>query len=196
MVFFLTVFDGVLYAVGAVAGWPVLACVVSEKLRALGRFTYADVLCRRLYEQLTCILTSTSTLCICCGYLISQMVAAASANYPLLLLTMYWRGLTTRGAFAGAGAFRIPDVSDDDGRVYDRLGRFGDGCRSPASPPCQVRMNWRTALFTSVSWNDVPAFDRAVDMIRDVVVTAPVTLPYAQYSLSNTLVVQQKSFSA
>ena len=43
--------DGLLYALGAAAGWPVLACLLSEKLRALGRYSLADVLTHRLAER-------------------------------------------------------------------------------------------------------------------------------------------------
>ena len=36
------------------------------------------------------------------AYLVSLALAvAASTNFPLLILSMYWRGLTTRGAVAG-----------------------------------------------------------------------------------------------
>lgn len=70
--------DGVMYAVGAVAGWPVLTCLLSEKLRALGRYSYADVLCSRLAERPIRLMTSISTLSICGTYLIAQMVAAGT----------------------------------------------------------------------------------------------------------------------
>ena len=77
-VFFTSGTDGVLYAVGAVAGWPVLACLLAEPLRNLGRFTFADALCQRLEERPIRLLAGVSTLVICCGYLISQMVAAGT----------------------------------------------------------------------------------------------------------------------
>ncbi|MYE83052.1 MAG: cation acetate symporter, partial [Gammaproteobacteria bacterium] len=36
------------------------------------------------------------------AYLVSLTLAiAASTNFPLLMLSMYWRGFTTRGAIAG-----------------------------------------------------------------------------------------------
>lgn len=68
--------DGLLYAVGAIAGWPVVTCLIAEPLRALGRYTFADALCARLSGSSVRILAAVSTLCICGSYLISQMVGA------------------------------------------------------------------------------------------------------------------------
>jgi cation/acetate symporter len=70
--------DGLLYALGAAAGWPMLACLLSERLRALGRYSLADVLSHRLAERPIRIMTATATLSICGTYLIAQMVAAGT----------------------------------------------------------------------------------------------------------------------
>ncbi len=70
--------DGLLYALGAAAGWPLLACLLSERLRALGRYSLADVLSHRLAERPIRIMTATATLSICGTYLIAQMVAAGT----------------------------------------------------------------------------------------------------------------------
>ena len=70
--------DGLLYALGAAAGWPVLACLLSERLRTLGRYSLADVLSHRLAERPIRIMTATATLSICVTYLIAQMVAAGT----------------------------------------------------------------------------------------------------------------------
>jgi len=75
--------DGLLYAVGAVAGWPVVACLVAEPLRSLGRFTFADAVCSRLSGNSIRLLTVLSTLCICCAYLISQLVGAGTLIHVL-----------------------------------------------------------------------------------------------------------------
>jgi len=77
-VFFSFGSDGLLYAVGAAAGWPLLTCLLSEKLRSLGRYSIADVLCHRLSERPVRILTGIATLSICGTYLIAQMVAAGT----------------------------------------------------------------------------------------------------------------------
>lgn len=77
-VFFSFGTDGLLYALGAAAGWPLLTCLLSEKLRALGRYSFSDVLCHRLTERPIRIMTGVATLCICGTYLIAQMVAAGT----------------------------------------------------------------------------------------------------------------------
>jgi len=42
LVFASIVTDGLLYAVGAVAGWPHRQFLVGERLRNLGRYTFSD----------------------------------------------------------------------------------------------------------------------------------------------------------
>lgn len=70
--------DGLLYAVGAVAGWPVVTCLIAEPLRALGRFTFADSLYSRMGGNAVRVLAAVSTLCICSAYLVSQLVGAGT----------------------------------------------------------------------------------------------------------------------
>jgi len=70
--------DGLLYAVGAASGWPVVTCLFAERLRALGRYTTADVLSRRLADRPIRALTAVSTVLICGSYLIAQMVGAGT----------------------------------------------------------------------------------------------------------------------
>ena len=70
--------DGLLYAVGAAAGWPLVTCLIAERLRALGQYTFSDVLSRRLSGRPIRAMTTLSTLLICGGYLISQMVGAGT----------------------------------------------------------------------------------------------------------------------
>jgi cation/acetate symporter len=68
--------DGIYYAVGALAGWPVATCLVAEPLRKLGRITYADALSAKLQGPQLRVMTSAATLSICGAYLTSQMVGA------------------------------------------------------------------------------------------------------------------------
>jgi len=77
-VFFSLGVDGLLYAVGAVAGWPIAMFLVAEPLRRLGRYTFADALSFRLAERPMRIVAACSTLCLCGCYLIAQMVAAGA----------------------------------------------------------------------------------------------------------------------
>jgi cation/acetate symporter len=77
-VFFSVGIDGLLYAVGAVAGWPIAMFLVGERLRNLGRYTFSDALAYRLADKPMRILAAISTLCLCVCYLIAQMVGAGS----------------------------------------------------------------------------------------------------------------------
>ena len=69
-------FDGMLYALGFLFGWPVLLFLIAEPLRALGSFTFADVLARRLSETPMRIMAAVNCLVIITLYLIGQMVGA------------------------------------------------------------------------------------------------------------------------
>jgi cation/acetate symporter len=77
-VFFSIGADGLLYAVGAVAGWPIALCLVGERLRNLGRYTFSDVLGYRLAERPVRLLAAVSTLCLSGAYLIAQLVGAGT----------------------------------------------------------------------------------------------------------------------
>ena len=69
-------FDGMVYALGFLCGWPVLLFLVAEPLRALGRYTFADVLAQRLSERPMRIMAALNSLVIITLYLIGQMVGA------------------------------------------------------------------------------------------------------------------------
>jgi Na+(H+)/acetate symporter ActP len=36
-------FDGLIYSIGFLVGWPVITFLMAERLRNLGKFTFADV---------------------------------------------------------------------------------------------------------------------------------------------------------
>ncbi len=69
-------FDGMVYALGFLCGWPILLFLVAEPLRALGRYTFADVLAQRLSERPMRIMAALNSLVIITLYLIGQMVGA------------------------------------------------------------------------------------------------------------------------
>src|SRR5919108_6490642 len=43
-------FDGLIYSVGWLVGWPVVTFLIAEPLRNLGRYTFADVVAYRLKQ--------------------------------------------------------------------------------------------------------------------------------------------------
>lgn len=69
-------FDGLIYAVGGVAGWPVVLFLLSERLKNLGRYTFADAVSLRLRATPLRCLAATGTLFAVVLYLIAQMVGA------------------------------------------------------------------------------------------------------------------------
>ncbi len=71
-----TGFDGMLYGIGFVVGWPTVLFLIAEKLRRLGRFTFADALSHHLEEKPVRIFAAISSLIVIAFYLIAQMVGA------------------------------------------------------------------------------------------------------------------------
>ena len=71
-----TGFDGVVYALGFVVGWPIVVFLVAERLRNLGKYTFADVIAYRLSRRPARIFAACSTLIVVTIYLLAQMVGA------------------------------------------------------------------------------------------------------------------------
>jgi cation/acetate symporter len=69
-------FDGLIYAVGYSIGYPVVTLLLADRMRNLGRFTFADVVSYRLQQGPVRAFAATSTLAIVLFYLIAQMVGA------------------------------------------------------------------------------------------------------------------------
>lgn len=73
---FATGFDGLIYSIGFLVGWPIVLFLIAERLRNLGKFTFADVASFRLDSTRIRILSATGTLVVVAFYLIAQMVGA------------------------------------------------------------------------------------------------------------------------
>ena len=71
-----TGFDGLIYAIGFQVGWPLITFLLAERLRNLGRFTFADVVAYRLKQVPVRIFAASGTLVVVLFYLIAQMVGA------------------------------------------------------------------------------------------------------------------------
>ncbi len=69
-------YDGMIYAIGFLVGFPMILFLIAEPLRNLGRFTFADVAASRLSEVPVRLVAGTNTLVIVLFYLIAQMVGA------------------------------------------------------------------------------------------------------------------------
>ena len=71
-------FDGLIYSVGWLVGWPVITFLIAEPLRNLGTYTFADVVAFRLRQRPVRIAAAISTLTVVTFYLIAQMVGAGN----------------------------------------------------------------------------------------------------------------------
>src|SRR5512143_2542385 len=71
-------FDGLIYSVGWLVGWPVVTFLIAEPLRNLGKYTFADVVAYRLRQTPVRIASSVGTLTVVSFYLIAQMVGAGN----------------------------------------------------------------------------------------------------------------------
>src|SRR5215210_1769174 len=69
-------FDGLIYSIGFVVGWPIVLFLIAERLRNLGMFTFSDVSSFRLHQTSIRILSAVGTLVVVAFYLIAQMVGA------------------------------------------------------------------------------------------------------------------------
>ncbi|ACL58090.1 cation/acetate symporter ActP [Methylobacterium nodulans] len=69
-------YDGMIYAVGFLVGFPMILFLIAEPLRNLGRYTFADVAAYRLSEVPVRLVAGLNTLVIVLLYLIAQMVGA------------------------------------------------------------------------------------------------------------------------
>ena len=71
-------YDGLIYSVGALAGWPLVLFLLAERLRNLGRFTFADAVSYRLQVAPVRTMSACGTLVVVIMYLIAQMVGAGT----------------------------------------------------------------------------------------------------------------------
>ena len=69
-------YDGLIYSIGFLVGWPIIVTLMAERLRNLGKFTFADVVSYRLDETPLRLMSAVSTLIVVAFYLIAQMVGA------------------------------------------------------------------------------------------------------------------------
>lgn len=77
-------FDAFVVAIGALAGWPIMLFLMSERVRNLGRFTITDVVSYRLQKDPIKTIASIGSLSVVIFYLIAQMVGAGKLVELLL----------------------------------------------------------------------------------------------------------------
>ncbi|QNF34885.1 cation/acetate symporter ActP [Adhaeribacter swui] len=69
-------YDGLIYSIGFLVGWPLIMFLIAEPLRNLGKYTFADVVAYRLQQRPIRIVSSVGSLLTIAFYLIAQMVGA------------------------------------------------------------------------------------------------------------------------
>ncbi|MBK7903787.1 MAG: hypothetical protein IPJ97_13245 [Proteobacteria bacterium] len=70
--------DAALLLVGSLMGWPILLCLFGERLRNLGKYTFADVCSVRLSMRPIRLMAASGSLIVILLYLVAQVVGAGS----------------------------------------------------------------------------------------------------------------------
>jgi len=73
---FATGFDGLIFSIGWLVGWPIITFLMAERLRNLGKFNFADVAGYRFDAGPIRTFAATGSLVVVAFYLIAQMVGA------------------------------------------------------------------------------------------------------------------------
>ena len=89
-------YDGLMYSIGFLVGWPILTFLMAERLRNLGKFTFADVAAFRFKQAPIRIFAASGTLVVVAFYLIAQMVGAGQL-IKLLFGLDYWMAVVIVG---------------------------------------------------------------------------------------------------
>jgi cation/acetate symporter len=90
-------FDGLIYSIGFLVGWPIVLFLIAEPLRNLGKYTFADVVAYRLRQAPVRMAAAVGTLSVVVFYLIAQMVGAG-ALITLMFGLDYWLAVVIVGA--------------------------------------------------------------------------------------------------
>ena len=89
-------YDGLIYSIGFLVGWPIITFLMAERLRNLGKFTFADVAGYRFQQAPIRAFAATGTLVVVAFYLIAQMVGAGQL-IKLLFGLEYWMAVVIVG---------------------------------------------------------------------------------------------------
>jgi len=89
-------YDGLIYSIGFLVGWPIITFLLAERLRNLGRFTFADVAGYRFRQGPIRTFAAAGTLVVVAFYLIAQMVGAGQL-IKLLFGLDYWMAVVIVG---------------------------------------------------------------------------------------------------
>ena len=91
-------FYGLIFSVGWLVGWPIILFLIAERLRNLGKFTYADVVAFRLRQGPVRTMAAISSLIVVIWYLIGQAVGAGQLLHTLVPQISYRASIVVVGA--------------------------------------------------------------------------------------------------
>ncbi|SPJ15781.1 acetate transporter [Burkholderiales bacterium] len=91
-------FYGLIYSVGWLVGWPIILFLIAERLRNLGKFTYADVASFRLQQGPVRTMAAIGSLIVVIWYLIGQAVGAGQLLHTLVPQISYQISIVIVGA--------------------------------------------------------------------------------------------------
>ena len=94
---YLNGYDGLIYSIGFLVGWPIITFLMAVRLRNLGRFTFADVAAYRFGQTPIRTFAASGTLVVVAFYLIAQMVGAGQL-IKLLFGLEYWIAVVIVGS--------------------------------------------------------------------------------------------------
>jgi cation/acetate symporter len=89
-------FDGFLYAIGFLTGWPIVLILMSERMRNLGRYTFSDAVSFRLTQPLVRLVAAIGSLVVVLFYLTAQLIGAGKI-VELLFGLPYWMSIVGVG---------------------------------------------------------------------------------------------------
>ena len=91
-------FYGLIFSVGWLVGWPIILFLIAERLRNLGKYTYADVVAFRLKQGPVRTMAAISSLIVVIWYLIGQAVGAGQLLHTLVPQISYKESIVIVGA--------------------------------------------------------------------------------------------------
>jgi cation/acetate symporter len=97
-------YDGLIYSVGFLVGWPICMFLIAEPLRNLGKFTFADVVAYRLNPRPIRTAAASGAIVTVIIYLTAQMVGAGKLVEMLFrdqnghAIFKYWHAVVGVGA--------------------------------------------------------------------------------------------------
>ncbi len=90
-------FFGLIFSVGWLVGWPIILFLIAERLRNLGKFTYADVASFRLRQGPVRTMAAVGSLIVVIWYLIGQAVGAGQLLHTLVPQISYRESIVIVG---------------------------------------------------------------------------------------------------